>query len=96
MVNLSTALIGCPCQVIDTILPIKARMEVDRLNAELQDAQFKLEFAPTSTLEYVDTLTFLEVIQERVSRNKPTQPDDNSRGFIVHWQHCLLVLHQWK
>ena len=46
---------------------MKARKEVDRLIAELQDAQFKLELVPTTTLEYVESLTFLDEIQERVS-----------------------------
>ena len=54
-------------QVINNILPVKARKEVDRLIAELQDGQFKLEFTPTTTLEFVESLNFLESIQERVS-----------------------------
>ena len=45
---------------------MKARKEVDRLIAELQDAQFKLEFEPTTTIEYVDSLTFLDDIQIRI------------------------------
>ena len=53
-------------QVINDILPVKARKEVDRLIAELQDGQFRLEFTPTTTLEFVNSLTFLEEIQERV------------------------------
>ncbi len=53
-------------QVINDILPVKARKEVDRLIAELQDAQFRLELTPTATLEYVESLTFLDEIQERV------------------------------
>ena len=52
--------------MINDILPVKARKEVDRLNAELQDAQFKLEFDPTTTIEYVDSLTFLDDIQARI------------------------------
>lgn len=54
-------------EVVNDILPVKARQEVDRLIAELQDGQYKLEFQPTSTVEYVDSLTFLDIIQERVS-----------------------------
>lgn len=42
---------------------------MDRLIAELQDAQFKLEVGPTTTLEFVHTLTFLDDIQVRVSGN---------------------------
>ena len=39
---------------------------MDRLIAELQDAQFKLEIEPTTTLEFVQSLTFLDEIQERI------------------------------
>ena len=52
--------------VINDILPVKARKEVDRLITELQDAQFKLEIEPTTTLEFVQSLTFLDEIQERI------------------------------
>ena len=55
-------------QVIHLILPVKARAEVDRLLAELQDVQFKLEVEPTTTVEYVHSLTLLDDIHERVSR----------------------------
>ena len=44
-----------------------ARKEVDRLIAELQDAQFRLEAVPTTTLEFVHSLTFLDEVQIRVS-----------------------------
>jgi hypothetical protein len=54
-------------QVVNDILPTKARKEVDRLIAEAQDAQFQLEFEPTTTVEYIKSLTFLDQIQERVS-----------------------------
>lgn len=54
-------------QVINDILPTKARKEVDRLIAEAQDAQFQLEFEPSSTVEYIKSLVFLDQIQERVS-----------------------------
>ena len=49
------------------VLPVKARSEVDRLLSELQDAQFKLEFEPTTTIEFVQSLTLLDEIIERVS-----------------------------
>lgn len=32
-----------------------------------QDAQFKLEAIPSSTVEYVENLTFLDTIQEKVN-----------------------------
>lgn len=50
------------------MLPGLARKEVDRLIAELQDGQFKLEVVPTTTIEFVHTLTFLDEIQIRVSQ----------------------------
>ena len=49
------------------MLPVLARREVDRLIAELQDGQFKLEFDPTTTIEFVNSLNFLDDIQVRVS-----------------------------
>ena len=42
---------------------------MDRLIAELQDAQFKLEQGPGTTIEYVESLTFLDDVQVRVSVN---------------------------
>ena len=48
------------------MLPKLARREVDRLIAELQDAQFKLESTPSTTIEFVKSLTFLDDIQVRV------------------------------
>ncbi len=53
-------------QAVWDILPVLSRKECDRLIAELQDAQYKLEMEPTATLDYVNALTFLEKIQERV------------------------------
>ncbi|KAK7497834.1 hypothetical protein BaRGS_00010968 [Batillaria attramentaria] len=52
--------------VINQLLPVLARKEVDRLIAELQDAQFKLEAVPTTTLEFVQSLTFLDEVQMRI------------------------------
>lgn len=49
------------------MLPKLARREVDRLIAELQDAQFRLESVPSTTIEFVKSLTFLDDIQVRVS-----------------------------
>lgn len=43
-----------------------------------QDAQFKLEAIPSSTVEYVESLTFLDDIQEKVSTNEDLM-------FIVIW-----------
>ena len=37
-----------------------------------QDSQFKLEIIPSTTEEYVDSLTFLDEIQEQVYRKLNT------------------------
>lgn len=54
--------------VVDEILPILSKTATDSIIKEAQDAIFKLESKPTTTLEYVNSLTFLEEIQERVKR----------------------------
>ena len=51
------------------LLPRLARKEADRLIAEMQDAQYKLEMTPTSTIDYVEALTFLDKVQARVRRS---------------------------
>ena len=43
-----------------------------------QDAQFKLEAIPSSTAESVESLTFLDDIQEKVSNKEDLM-------FIVTW-----------
>lgn len=53
--------------VVNEILPQIAKKKTDALIAEAQEANFKLENKPNTTLEYVDSLTFLDQIQERVS-----------------------------
>ncbi|XP_074661680.1 dynein axonemal heavy chain 6-like [Tubulanus polymorphus] len=53
-------------EAINDMLPKLARREVDRLIAELQDGQFKLEIVPTTTNEFVESLSFLDVVQERI------------------------------
>ena len=53
--------------VVNDILPQLAKHQTDSLIAESQEATFKLETKPNTTLEYVDSLTFLDKIQERVS-----------------------------
>ncbi|CAI9736985.1 dynein axonemal heavy chain 6-like [Octopus vulgaris] len=52
--------------IINNILPRLAREKVEKLLSELQDGQFQLEFQPSSTEEYVKSLTFLNEIQERI------------------------------
>lgn len=54
-------------QVINDMLPKLSKKLMDALIAESQDAQYKLELVPTTTLEFVESLTFLDEIQIRVS-----------------------------
>ncbi|XP_058967936.2 dynein axonemal heavy chain 6 [Pocillopora verrucosa] len=53
-------------EVINDILPKLAKMRTDTLMEFCQDAQFKLEAVPSSTTEYVESLSFLDTIQEKV------------------------------
>lgn len=78
------------------MLPLLARKEVDRLVAELQDAQFKLEATPTTTNEFVNSLTFLDDIQIRVSsRNLKCREQRiqylHSEKYIFFNNVCLLL-----
>lgn len=52
------------------MLPKLSKKLMDALIAESQDAQYKLELVPTTTLEFVESLTFLDEIQIRVSNMK--------------------------
>ncbi|XP_028414460.1 dynein heavy chain 6, axonemal-like [Dendronephthya gigantea] len=52
--------------VIHEILPKLAKKRVDSLMEFCQDSQFKLEIIPSTTEEYVDSLTFLDEIQEQI------------------------------
>lgn len=45
-----------------------------------QDSQFKLEIVPSTTEEYVDSLTFLDEIQEQVSREIEEGDERASHG----------------
>ncbi|XP_075463117.1 dynein axonemal heavy chain 6 isoform X2 [Ascaphus truei] len=52
--------------VINDILPGLAKKKLDAVIAESQDAQFKLEFFPSATIDYVNNLIFLDEIQDRI------------------------------
>ena len=52
--------------VINEILPKIAKAKTDALKSEAQDATVKLETKPETTLDFVDSLTFLDEIQERM------------------------------
>ncbi|XP_063150960.1 dynein axonemal heavy chain 6 [Candoia aspera] len=53
-------------EVINEMLPVIARKKVTTILVEANDAKFKLEFLPSTTTEYVVTLTFLDEIQDRI------------------------------
>ncbi|XP_066474528.1 dynein axonemal heavy chain 6 [Tiliqua scincoides] len=53
-------------EVINEMLPIIAKKKVTAILAEANDAKFKLEFYPSTTTEYVASLTFLDEIQDRI------------------------------
>ncbi|XP_053147968.1 dynein axonemal heavy chain 6 isoform X2 [Hemicordylus capensis] len=53
-------------EVINAMLPIISKKKVTAIIAEAQDAKFKLEFYPSTTIEYVFALTFLDEIQDRI------------------------------
>ena len=52
--------------VINEILPKIAKAKTDALKSEAQDATVKLETKPETTTDFVDSLTFLDEIQERI------------------------------
>ncbi|XP_060586003.1 dynein axonemal heavy chain 6-like [Ruditapes philippinarum] len=67
--KMKSLLIPSPLRCLNAVndmLPKLARQEVDRLIAELQDAQFRLESTPSTTIEFVKSLTFLDDIQVRI------------------------------
>lgn len=55
-------------QAIHQLLPDLARKHMDDLINEVQDSQFRLEFSPGTTMEYVEYLTFLEDAQDRIEK----------------------------
>ena len=48
------------------MIPVKAKSLMDRLIQVSQDAVFKLESEPSTTIDYVNLLTFLDQIHEQV------------------------------
>ncbi|XP_004437259.1 PREDICTED: dynein heavy chain 6, axonemal [Ceratotherium simum simum] len=53
-------------EVLNYMLPCQSKKKVDAIISEAQDAEYKLEFIPTTTIEYVNSLVFLDEIQERI------------------------------
>ncbi|XP_075319652.1 dynein axonemal heavy chain 6 [Odontesthes bonariensis] len=54
-------------EVINNMLTQQARRKLDALLAEVCEAQFNLEFQPSTTAEMANGLTFLDEIQERIA-----------------------------
>ncbi|KAI5628238.1 dynein heavy chain 6, axonemal isoform X2 [Silurus asotus] len=53
-------------EVINCMLPLLAKRKMDAVIGEIQDACYKLGLVPTTTIEYVNSLSFLEDIQVRI------------------------------
>ncbi|XP_053520536.1 dynein axonemal heavy chain 6 [Artibeus jamaicensis] len=53
-------------EVLNYMLPCQSKKKVDAIISEAQDAEYKLDFVPTTTIEYVNSLIFLDDIQERI------------------------------
>ncbi|XP_042305526.1 dynein axonemal heavy chain 6 [Sceloporus undulatus] len=73
-------------EVINEMLPIIAKKKVTAILAEANDAKYKLEFLPTTTMEYVFSLTFLDEIQDRIETL-----DDESK--VVTQMYRLMELY---
>ncbi|XP_045894233.1 dynein axonemal heavy chain 6-like [Micropterus dolomieu] len=54
-------------EVINEMLTRLAKRKLDAVIAEACEAQFKLEFSPSTTAELANSLTFLDEIQERIT-----------------------------
>ena len=68
-------------------MPVKAKQMTDRLIQVSQEAVFKLEQEPSTTVDFVTLLTFLEEIQEQME-----QIEDDSG--IVRDLYELIEKHQ--
>ena len=53
-------------QIINQALSELAKRKLDAVIAEACEAQFKLEFSPSTTAELANFLTFLDEIEKRV------------------------------
>lgn len=68
-------------------MPVKAKQMTDQLIQVSQEAVFKLEQEPSTTVDFVTLLTFLEEIQEQME-----QIEENSS--IVRDLYELIEKHQ--
>uniref|UniRef100_A0A8C4HR50 Dynein, axonemal, heavy chain 6 n=2 Tax=Dicentrarchus labrax TaxID=13489 RepID=A0A8C4HR50_DICLA len=67
--QLKEKLVSSPLRCLEVInerLTQMAKRKLDAVIAEACEAQFKLEFRPSTTSELADSLTFLDEIQERI------------------------------
>ena len=71
------------------MLPKLAKKRVDELIAEAQDAQYKLEILPTTTTEFVEALTFLDKIQDRVRETRVVVSEQGT-GRDLKLQHSHI------
>ncbi|EAW99557.1 hypothetical protein FLJ37357, isoform CRA_b [Homo sapiens] len=74
-------------EVLNFMLPRQSKKKVDAIIFEAQDAEYKLEFVPTTTTEYVHSLLFLDEIQERIESLE-------DEGNIVTQMYKLMEQYQ--
>nr|KAF6307771.1 dynein axonemal heavy chain 6 [Myotis myotis] len=74
-------------EVLNFMLPCQSKQKVDAIISEAQDAEYKLEFVPSTTIEYVNSLVFLDEIQERIE----TLEDE---GNVVIQMYKLIEQYQ--
>ncbi|XP_039708452.1 dynein axonemal heavy chain 6 [Pteropus medius] len=74
-------------EVLNHMLPRQSKKKVDAIISEAQDAEYKLEFVPTTTTEYVNSLIFLDEIQERIENLE-------DEGNIVIQMYKLIEQYQ--
>nr|XP_004029568.4 dynein axonemal heavy chain 6 [Gorilla gorilla gorilla]XP_055234907.1 dynein axonemal heavy chain 6 [Gorilla gorilla gorilla] len=74
-------------EVLNFMLPCQSKKKVDAIIFEAQDAEYKLEFVPTTTTEYVHSLLFLDEIQERIESLE-------DEGNIVTQMYKLIEQYQ--
>ncbi|KAK2499642.1 hypothetical protein MC885_013750 [Smutsia gigantea] len=74
-------------EVLNFMLPHQSKKKMDAIISEAQDAEYKLGFVPTTTIEYVNSLVFLDEIQERIESLE-------DEGNVVIQMYKLIELYQ--
>ncbi|XP_056443291.1 dynein axonemal heavy chain 6 [Gadus chalcogrammus] len=64
--NLTPSPLRC-LETVHEMLPLLAKKRLDAIMSESLDAQIRLGVVPSATTEFVNSLTFLDEIQERIS-----------------------------